>query len=232
MEKQLPDKPMERLLEATLKAHLKCEQISYDHACLKRSSSAGLYRQLGGSSQLLICFLPFLFGPGITFGWFGWNPCLNKSSALFGTLMGLYGFIVLLGLVRAALYIQNVKFCFAKHAIDHVKYHVATAMMEGAFLNFYLLYTWCHNQLALGGSGICAIFYLALYFTTFLESHSRFCWDSEHSSINSTYNNCGNALAWIDGLVVVSVVTFYIMAYWLDSDLDFPGRSTTECKPY
>jgi hypothetical protein len=216
---------LESLLTSVKGVH--CEQISYD-AALKRIKPVW-YKNLQ-SALFWVWFIPFLLGPGISWFWWGWNYCMEKSGGLFWVLTGVYIFLNLLTSLRVGLYIGNVKFCTPGMAISHVKYHYTLFLLEGAFFNFYMVYTWCHNLFAMGGSGICAVFFCVFYFTAVLEAHSRYCENEDgHTSVNSTYNTCGNILAWIDGFVVISVITFYIAAFWLDDDLDFSTRSATEC---
>jgi hypothetical protein len=175
-------------------------------------------------------FLPFLLGPGISLVGLALNPCMPvPQSALFGSICGIYLFICIIVLARLWLYVKNVTYCNNAMARAHIKFHYCVCLLEGAFLNIYLIYTWSHSLIAMACSGMCAMFFMAFYAATVVEHHTRYCEHDkdEHVYPGSTYNLCMSKVVWMDFLLIVALLAFYICAFWFDGDLS--SRPATAC---
>jgi hypothetical protein len=209
------------LLYNQLFSQQKCEKCSIKDA-FKNTKG---YENLATATPFICVVLPLLLGPSLALIWLFFDPCIPQSSRLFWSLFGIYVFLMLMVLGRETLYITNARFCSRAVAISRVKFFYCTGLLQGAFLNYYLLYTWCHNLIALAGSGITAMFYVAFYIAMMSENHLMYCVDDakEHRS-QTNCATCKNGEVYMDFIIVIATLIFFIIAFWFDDDLNFVTR--------
>lgn len=199
----------------------KCEQVTLWQAAGEDKCT----RYLLGPSFLIA----FLIGPGLGIIDIGINYCISFTSGLFAGVISCYIALTLLVMIRLVLEFRNTLFCKRDDALWIVTPVFVMYMNLGGMMSLYVFYTWCHNLFAFAGSALCGILFLVFYFVCILHHHNRFCIEASHSNKAAVYQKCDTATQVIDFLVLISTLAFYVVAFWLDDQLNFDGRPANKC---
>jgi hypothetical protein len=163
------------------------------------------------------------------------NPCIPRDTVLFWSVFSLYLVICLIVFYRGVSYALTIVYCSHIMGRYHIRLWVCMTMLQGLFMNIYLLYTWSHNYIALAGSILCSCIFYMFYIGTFIEKHLRFCDNKVHelpTTCSTKFQVVYCQDLWVDILLFIIIAIFYILIFVYDGDLNFNNRATSPCDPY